>query len=159
MASAAGRPVASYVLCTDPASRLLIVRATGGGPGGWQLPGGAVEEGESPLDAVRRQVREGLGLVLDLLPDDLLGVEWAEARRAGERAGLVFLWSGPMLSSAETERIALAEGESAAWRWAAPEEARRLLPAGAAARVGSRSQWPGAVTYREVRFPAAAESR
>ncbi|QKW18445.1 NUDIX hydrolase [Kitasatospora sp. NA04385] len=167
MASPAGHLVTSRVLCTDPGSRLLIVRAavaaavtgagTGAGFGGWQLPGGAVAEDESPLDAVRREVREGLGLVLDLLPDDLLGVEWTRAGAGGpgERAGLVFLWRGPVLSSAETDRIVLAEGARAAWRWAAPEEARRLLPVGAGDRARSRLQWPGTVGYQEVRHPVA----
>ncbi|MGW4807809.1 NUDIX domain-containing protein [Kitasatospora sp. NPDC004272] len=148
-----GHPVTSYVLCTDPGSRLLLVR--GPGAGDWQLPGGAAGAGESPLDAVRRGVRTGLGLVFDLLLDDLLGVEWAQARRPGAPDGLVFLWSGPMLSSAETDRIVLRAGEWAQWRWAAPEEARRLLDPDVAARVRARPPWSGGADYRENRCAAA----
>ncbi|MFJ5230740.1 NUDIX domain-containing protein [Kitasatospora sp. NPDC088391] len=66
LSRAPGHPVTSYVLCADPASRLLIVQAAGSGA--WQLPGGVVEAGESPLDAVLRE---------------------------GARDRLVFLWAGP----------------------------------------------------------------
>ncbi|MGW4804117.1 NUDIX domain-containing protein [Kitasatospora sp. NPDC004272] len=139
----------SYVLCTDPASRLLIVQAAGIGT--WHLPGGVVEVGESPLDAVRREAREELSLKLDLLPDDLLGVEWAQGRREGARDRIVFLWSGPMLSSADTDQIALQSRELTAWRWAGPDDARRLLHPSVAARIRAPLQWPGSVTYQETR--------
>ncbi|MFD7730232.1 NUDIX domain-containing protein [Kitasatospora phosalacinea] len=139
----------SYVLCTDPASRLLIVQAAGVGT--WHLPGGVVEVGESPLDTVRREAREELGLKLDLLPDDPLGVEWAQARREGARDRIVFLWSGPMLSSAGTDQIALQGSKLTAWCWAGPDDARRLLHPSVAARIRAPLQWPGSVTYQETR--------
>ncbi|MFF2820706.1 NUDIX domain-containing protein [Kitasatospora cineracea] len=150
-------PSASYLLCTDPASRLLIVRgvrAAGAGVGSWDLPGGEVGAGESPLDAVRREVRRELGLAFDLLPDDLLGVEWAQARGAGARDRLVFLWSGPMLSAADTDRIVLDARELTDWRWAGPDEARLLLHPVVADRARERLRWPGGVTYHEARGPA-----
>ncbi|MFJ8443509.1 NUDIX domain-containing protein [Kitasatospora griseola] len=145
----APHPATSYVLCTDPGDRLLIVQAAGIGT--WHLPGGVVEAGESPLDAVRREAREELGLVLDLVPDDLLGTEWAQARREGARDRIVFLWAGPMLSAADTDRIALQERELSAWRWADTGEAQRLLHPAVAARIRTPLQWPGRVTYQETR--------
>ncbi|WP_051055181.1 MULTISPECIES: NUDIX hydrolase [Kitasatospora] len=151
---APGHPITSYVLCTDPASRLLIVRAAGIGT--WHLPGGVVEVGESPLDTARRESREELALALDLLPDDLLGIEWAQARREGARDRIVFLWSGPMLSAADTDRIVLDARELSAWRWADRDEARRLLHPAVAARVRAPLQWPGSVTYRETRTERTA---
>ncbi|WP_404814073.1 NUDIX domain-containing protein [Kitasatospora fiedleri] len=96
------------MLCTDPASRLLIVQAAGAGT--WHLPGGVVQAGESPLVAARREAWEELGLELDLLADDLLGIEWAPACREGVRDRLAFLWGGPMLGSADTDRIVLDPG-------------------------------------------------
>ncbi|MFF0298453.1 NUDIX domain-containing protein [Kitasatospora sp. NPDC004614] len=149
MGAAPGHPVTSYVLCTGPGDRLLIVQAAG--LGAWHLPGGVVEAGESPLDAVRREAREELGLALDLLPDDLIGTVWVQARREGARDRIVFLWAGPMLSAADTDRIALQERELSAWRWAGADDAHRLLHPAVAARIRTPLQWPGRVTYQETR--------
>ncbi|MFJ4793989.1 NUDIX domain-containing protein [Kitasatospora purpeofusca] len=146
---APGHPVTSYALCTDPHSRLLIVKATGQET--WYLPGGTVEAGESPLDAVRRETREELGLALDIQPDDLFGVEWAQARQPEARDRLVFLWAGPMLSTADTDRISLQARELSAWRWATPEEAAKLLHPAVARRIRAPLQLPGRVTYQETR--------
>jgi 8-oxo-dGTP diphosphatase len=47
----------------DVAGRLLLIRrGTEPGRGLWSVPGGRVEPGESPADAVEREVREETGL-------------------------------------------------------------------------------------------------
>ena len=52
----------AYALCLDASRRLLLVRsATGPDKGGWTLPGGGVEWGEHPDDAVRRELKEETG--------------------------------------------------------------------------------------------------
>ncbi|MFJ5119004.1 NUDIX domain-containing protein [Kitasatospora sp. NPDC088548] len=147
--AAPGHPVTSYVLFTDPASRLMIVQAAGLDT--WHLPGGVVEPGESPLDAALRETWEELGFRPDLRDDDLFAVEWAQARRPGARDRLVFLWSGPVLSSVDTDRISLQARELSAWRWATRDEAKALLHPAVAARIRAPLQLPGSVTYRETR--------
>jgi 8-oxo-dGTP diphosphatase len=56
----------------DAAGRLLLIQR-GHDPhrGLWSLPGGRVEPGESPEQAVRREVREETGL--EVLPGELVG--------------------------------------------------------------------------------------
>lgn len=58
--------VAAYAILRDDADRLLLVRAA---PyltvaGRWFLPGGGVEHGEAPLEALRREVAEESGLLV-----------------------------------------------------------------------------------------------
>ncbi|MFJ3825280.1 NUDIX domain-containing protein [Streptomyces nodosus] len=106
-ARAPGHPVTAALLMTDPADRLLIVRPVKAGAAKWHLPGGLVEENESPSDAVRREVREELGLTVTVDERDLAAVEWLQATRAGRRDRLAFLFSGPVLCPEDTERIQL----------------------------------------------------
>ena len=56
--------VGAYAICTDAEGRLLVCRLAPGYPstGAWTLPGGGVEFGEHPDDAVIRELREETGL-------------------------------------------------------------------------------------------------
>lgn len=63
------RPAVRVVL-VDPADRVLTVRwALADGLGVWGMPGGGIDPGETPTDAVRRELREEVGL--DLAPDEV----------------------------------------------------------------------------------------
>jgi ADP-ribose pyrophosphatase YjhB (NUDIX family) len=53
--------VGAYALVPD-AGRLLLTRYSGSGR--WSLPGGGIDHGEQPIDAVHREVREETGLTL-----------------------------------------------------------------------------------------------
>jgi 8-oxo-dGTP pyrophosphatase MutT (NUDIX family) len=59
------RPKLSGVKCvlTD-GDEVLLVRHTYG-PRGWELPGGAIKRGESPVSAARREMNEELGISID----------------------------------------------------------------------------------------------
>lgn len=84
--------VVATMLLTDPAGRVLIVEPTY--KPGWELPGGAVEDGESPRVAARREVAEELGI--DRAPMRLLAVDYVPA--STERTeGLVSVFDGGVL--------------------------------------------------------------
>jgi ADP-ribose pyrophosphatase YjhB (NUDIX family) len=60
------RRIGAYGVCRDGSGRVLLVRASGRSirPGTWFLPGGGVEHGEHPADAVVREVVEETGLAV-----------------------------------------------------------------------------------------------
>jgi ADP-ribose pyrophosphatase YjhB (NUDIX family) len=66
--------VAAYGVCIDGEGRLLLARAA---PslnlgGRWFLPGGGIQHGENPTEALCREMKEETGLTVELGP--LLGV-------------------------------------------------------------------------------------
>lgn len=63
-------------LCVDEDGRVLLARRAGDVfHGYWDLPGGFLEEGEHPLEAIRRELLEETGLEVE--PADFLGA-WTD---------------------------------------------------------------------------------
>jgi ADP-ribose pyrophosphatase YjhB (NUDIX family) len=60
-----------FAAITDKEGRILCVRMNYA-TRAWTTPGGRVELGESPLDALKREVLEESGL--DVVPEELVGV-------------------------------------------------------------------------------------
>lgn len=72
VAYASSQPTAC-ALCVDERGRILLARRSGKVfDGYWDLPGGFLEEGEHPLDALRRELKEETAL--DVEPLEFLGV-------------------------------------------------------------------------------------
>lgn len=119
--------VGAYAIVTDESSRILLCRIAPGYPaaGLWTLPGGGVDHGEHPDDAVLRELREETGLT-------------------GTRERVVGVWSaliekpelrpGPLHWIAILYRVTVAPGElrlevdgsTETAAWFAPDEAAEL---------------------------------
>lgn len=83
---------AAGVLFRDAAGRVLLVKPSY--KDGWDIPGGYVEPGESPLRAARREVSEELGINVEVGP--LLVVDWAPHPNEGDK--LLFIFDGGQLN-------------------------------------------------------------
>ncbi|GIF02362.1 NUDIX domain-containing protein [Paractinoplanes rishiriensis] len=77
--------VAAGALFFDDNGRVLLVKPAY--KPGWDIPGGFVEPGESPRAACTREVREELGLIVDV--GELLVVDWAPGAE-GDKLLFVF---------------------------------------------------------------------
>jgi ADP-ribose pyrophosphatase YjhB (NUDIX family) len=64
--------VAAYGVITD-ADRILLAHWNEGGRSGWALPGGGIDPGEDPVDAVVREIAEETGYAAEA--GDLLGID------------------------------------------------------------------------------------
>lgn len=75
--------LAAYAVCIDHGRVLLARHVAPSGASNWTLPGGRVEHGEDPFDAVIREIAEETGC--DAVVERLLGVD-SRVIPAAERA-------------------------------------------------------------------------
>ncbi|WP_406234349.1 NUDIX domain-containing protein [Nocardia sp. NBC_01009] len=88
---------------------VLLVHTTDGG--GWQIPGGYVESGESPAAACRREIREELGI--DRPAQRLLVHDWAPSADDGDK--IVYIFDCGVLG--DEKAVELQPGEFDRWQW------------------------------------------
>jgi 8-oxo-dGTP pyrophosphatase MutT (NUDIX family) len=92
----------------------------------WDLPGGAVEAGESPQAACRREVTEELGL--DRPVGRVLALDWAPSRPERPE-GLIVVYDGGVLVANDIQAIVVQEGELAGYAFVRPAQVpRRVTP-------------------------------
>jgi len=139
---------AATMLFTDPAGCVLVVKPTY--KRRWELPGGAVENGESPSAAATREVAEELGI--DRAAGALLAVDYVSA--GGDRSeGLIVVFDGGAIDDPACLR--LPADELSDWAFVAPARLADYLPPRKArrARAGLRARADRRAIYLEDGHP------
>jgi 8-oxo-dGTP pyrophosphatase MutT (NUDIX family) len=109
----------------------------------WDIPGGYIEQGESPLDACMREVQEELGLQVAV--DSLLAVDWAPNPDEGDK--MLFIFDGGFLSPDQLAEIKFVEGEIGHWAFVDPERLDEVTIPRLARRIREALQaWTNART-------------
>ncbi|MFI0743157.1 NUDIX domain-containing protein [Streptomyces sp. NPDC021100] len=143
--------MAAGALFFDEGGRVLLVRPSY--KPGWEIPGGYVEKGESPLDACRREVAEELGITPPI--GSLLVVDWAPSPAEGDK--VLFIFDGGLLDRHHYEAIHPADGEVLEARFHPREAIDDLLIPRLARRVHQAvtARDATAVRYLEHGVPAS----
>jgi 8-oxo-dGTP diphosphatase len=121
-AKQARKRVAADVLIMDMAGRVLLVDPTY--KPDWDMPGGMVEENEPPRKAGERELREELGLSLQL--GRLLYLEWVPPHGPWDDT-LMFIFDGGMLDEQAVASLRPTDDELGRFTFVSVEQARDLL--------------------------------
>ncbi|MEU5187217.1 NUDIX hydrolase [Streptomyces klenkii] len=97
----------------------------------WEIPGGYIEEGESPRAACRREVEEELGITPPI--GSLLVVDWAPNEAEGDK--VLYIFDGGELKLETMDKIKFADGELLAAEFHPVESVDQLLIPRLARRV------------------------
>ena len=132
----------SQMLIRDDQERVLLCQLTY--KKDWDLPGGVVEVGESPMLAVGREVAEELGLSID--PGPLVLTDWLPAWGGWDDA-VCLVFDGGIHSPDLVERIVRQKREIKSARFCTVEEVHELCADFTARRIVSAlinlSETPG----------------
>lgn len=120
--------VAAYGVITDDDGRMLLAHWNEGRYSAWTLPGGGIEEGEDPEDALRREVTEETGY--EAAVGELLGIHSRVIPAAKRTASsseplhtLRIVYRARIVGGALRNEVGGSTDEA---RWFTPGELRRL---------------------------------
>lgn len=102
----------------------------------WDLPGGYIETGEQPSEACLREVREELGIGLEL--GDLLVVDWAPAPSEGDK--ILFVFDGGRLTTEQEANIKLPADELKSFAYQPLPRIEAITPARLSRRILQAAQ-------------------
>jgi 8-oxo-dGTP diphosphatase len=110
------KPTASAVVYDEDGRVMLARRANDPQAGKWDLPGGFLEEGEHPLDCLRRELREEAGV--ELTGEELLGIWMDDYEYKRRKIATLNIYYSARIAEGEPE----AADDVAELRWFGPEE-------------------------------------
>jgi len=125
------RRMTACALFLDEEHHVLIVKPTYRDDEDWLIPGGAIEQNESPSEGCKREVREELGV--DFPVQQLLCIEY-QSPQGAKTASLHFVFYGGVLSEEQIQQIKLPASELSEFRFCRFDEAMNLL----SPRLGER---------------------
>ena len=114
--------VSADVVLRDQAGRLLLVDPTY--KPNWDVPGGMAEANEPPREAAKRELKEELGLDIDL--GEMLCVDWVSPHEPWDDL-LAFVFEGGRLSDDHAAGLTILDSELAGFAWCDEIEARQRL--------------------------------
>jgi len=122
----------AVLMAEDEAGSVLIVKPTYRSDNKWLLVGGIIEENESPLKACKREIKEELGLELNLA--QLLYIEYCSSyENVPESIHFIFF---DLLSKQQRDAIRLPHTEIEKYRVCNQKDAYELLAPRISKRLG-----------------------
>jgi 8-oxo-dGTP diphosphatase len=110
-ASLPKKRMGSGCLFFDEHGNILLVKPTY--KPGWEIPGGSVEDNESPKQCCRREIQEELGIEREI--GKLLVIDY-NSETDEKTESLMFIFDGGTLTSSDTESIRLRRDELSEFR-------------------------------------------
>ena len=123
-AKQARKRVGADALLRDERGRILLVNPKY--KPDWDMPGGMAEANEPPVEALRRELTEELGLEIPTSDMALLCLDWVSPHGPWDDS-LMFIFDAGILTADQIARLRLADSELAGYEFCAPERARQRL--------------------------------
>lgn len=119
----AKKPIGVGVLLFNEKGELLVVKPSY--KDHWSLPGGIVDEKESPKDGLIREIKEEIGLELDKKTLRFLCLDYVFNKDRKE--SIQFIFTGEVLRPGQFSKIVIQPAEISDYKFMAADEALPLL--------------------------------
>lgn len=145
---------AATVVFTDGQGRVLLCQPVYKDVA--EAPGGAGETDESPWDTAVREVKEELGLVVELVR--LVALDYVPELE-GRTEGWIAVFDGGRLTAEQTAAIVLDSTELKSWSWCTVAEVRERMRPLVARRIEATlgAIASGATLYMENGYPVGTK--